>query len=111
MIFWKYLLKKKKEQVITILKERNYSILDNDEEFKYLRSMKIEDVEEENFNKLVKQCDEKMVELELMKKETPNKLWEKELMVLSEKYKNYVITRGLRMGGSIKKKLKGKKKN
>jgi hypothetical protein len=32
-------------------------------------------------------------------------------MVLSEKYKNYVITRGLRMGGSIKKKLKGKKKN
>jgi DNA topoisomerase-2 len=105
------LRKKKKEQVITILKERNYSILDNDEEFKYLRSMKIEDVEEENFNKLLKQCDEKMVELQLMKKETPNKLWEKELMVLSEKYKNYVITRGLRMGGSIKKKLKGKKKN
>ena len=43
-----HLRKKKKQIVIELLKNRNYDIIDNDNEFKYLRSMTFEQLEEEN---------------------------------------------------------------
>ena len=53
------LRKKKKEAVIALLKERNYDVMDEDEEYKYLRGMRIEQVEEENVEKLLKDKDKK----------------------------------------------------
>lgn len=103
------LRKKKKSDVIELLKERNYDIINDDEEFKYLRNMKIEDVEEENFNKLLKDCEIKKLELEELKKETPSGMWSKELDILTIKFKEYVNLRKLRKGEVIKKKLKIKK--
>ena len=71
--------------------------------------MKIEDVEEENFNKLLKDCEIKKLELEELKKETPSGMWSKELDILTIKFKEYVNLRKLRKGEVIKKKLKIKK--
>ena len=47
------LRKKKKQQVIELLKSKNYDVIDGDEEFKYLRTMPIDSVEEENVAKLL----------------------------------------------------------
>ena len=50
------LRKKKKHQVIELLKTRNYNVVDQDDEYKYLRQMRLEMVEEENMIKLRKKA-------------------------------------------------------
>ncbi len=100
------LRKKKKQEVISMLKQKGYDIIDNDEEYKYLRTMTIDSVEEENFEKLLKLKEEKENELEIIKKTTIEEMWIKELDNLTEIYKNYQIERLERATG-----IKSKKKN
>ena len=69
---------------------RNYDILEGDGEFKYLRSMRIEQVEEENITKLLNERDHKMEELESFKKETPKSLWSQELNEFKERVENII---------------------
>ena len=64
------LRKKKKDVVIQLLKDRSYDILDGDEEYKYLREMRLSMVEEENYNKLMVEKDNKAKELEVLKNTT-----------------------------------------
>jgi len=104
------LRKKKKQDVISLLIERKYDMIDNDNEFKYLRNMKIEEVEEENFEKLLNQCELRVKDLEKLKKETPSNLWMKELKILEKEYDNYIKLRKVRNGTLIKKKFKVSKK-
>ena len=104
------LRKKKKEQVIQLLKNRNYDILDNDEEYKYLRTMSIDSVEEENYIKLMKEKEDKIKQLSILKKTTVEELWLKELDVLMEQWKKYKEARNRRVFGiKSAKKIKIKK--
>jgi DNA topoisomerase-2 len=103
------LRKKKKAQVIAMLETRQYDVIDEDEDFKYLRSMRIEQVEEENIKKLRDERDSKIKELELLKKTTPETMWNTELDTLVTQYKSYTKNRANRMKG-VKSKLKVKKK-
>ena len=103
------LRKKKKQVVIDMLKQKGYDVINNDEEYKYLRTMTIDSVEEENFEKLLKLKEEKQVELELIKKTTIEQMWIKELDNLNKEYKNYQNERLERASG-IKSKSKIKKK-
>jgi DNA topoisomerase-2 len=98
------LRKKKKEAVIALLKERNYDVMDEDEEYKYLRGMRIEQVEEENVEKLLKDKDEKMAEYEILKKTTLKEMWKKELKELKSEFEKYQRARRVRQYGK-----KGKK--
>ena len=98
------LRKKKKEQVIALLKERNYDVMDEDEEYKYLRGMRIEQVEEENVAKLLKDKDEKMAEYDILKKTTLKEMWKKELNELNCEFEKYQRARRMRQYGK-----KGKK--
>lgn len=102
------LRRKKKSQVIDLLKERNYDIIDNDSEYKYLRSMKIESVEEENMMKLLKERDLKIKELETIKKTTIEKMWIDELNVLKVEYLKYKKDRVDKLYGITKQKIKKK---
>ena len=106
--------KKKKAEVIDMLKTKNYAVIDGDEEYKYLRSMTIDSVEEENYKRLVKEREDKEVELEQIKKITIEKMWLSELTELEQayvKYRNYRTIRQKGVGAKIKKKSKkGKKK-
>lgn len=104
------LRRKKKEIVIKLLEDRNYDVIDDDREFKYLRSMKIEDVEEENMNKLIEERNNKIVELEIIKQTTPETIWLEELDNLKEQYKTYRLGRANRKSGGQKKKVKKIKK-
>lgn len=99
------LRKKKKEQVIALLKEGNYDVMDNDEEYKYLRGMRIEQVEEENVAKLLKDKDTKMTEYNILKKTTLKEMWKRELKELKGEFEKYQRARRVRQYGK-----KGKKK-
>ena len=109
------LRRKKKAQVIGMLKERSYDVIDEDEDYKYLRSMRIEQVEEENIKKLRDERDSKIKELDILKKTTPEAMWESELNTLLIQYKLYRQNRINRNKGTPKskriiKKKKGKAK-
>lgn len=108
------LRKKKKHEVIELLKTRNYNVIDQDEEYKYLRQMRLEMVEEENIIKLRKERDEKMKQLELLKNTSESKMWLRDLKDFEKHYNKYLIEREDRMYGKVtkrKKKIKIKKKN
>ena len=92
------LRKKKKQEVIALLKERNYDTIDDDEEYKYLRTMRIEQVEEENVEKLVKEKGNKLKALEILKKTSVKKMWKQELKELLDEFVKYQKARGIRQG-------------
>ena len=98
------LRKKKKATVIELLKTRNYDVIDNDNEYKYLRQMRIESVEEENIVKLRNERDEKMKELEILKNTSERKMWLTDLKQFDKLYEKYLINRQDRVFGKVKKK-------
>jgi hypothetical protein len=104
------LRKKKKAVVIELLKSMNFDIIDGDDGFKYLRSMTIDSVEEENYEKIMNECEEKMKQLDDLKKKTIESMWLEELSVLQTQYKKYKKERTDRLTGGGSKKLKIKKK-
>tara|TARA_B100001093_G_scaffold458909_1_gene471673 strand:+ start:24 stop:677 length:654 start_codon:yes stop_codon:yes gene_type:complete len=105
------LRRKKKVEVINLLKEGNYDVINEDEEYKYLRTMRIEQVEEENIEKLMNEKNQREKEHKILLKTTPEKMWNSELDILEKEYLKYQNFRKLRNGESIKKKFKKKKKN
>ena len=94
------------------MKSLNFDIIDDDEGFKYLRSMTIDSVEEENYEKLMKECEEKAKQLDILKEKTIENMWLEEISVLEKQYVKYKKERNDRLtGGSIKKvRLKKSKK-
>tara|TARA_B100001093_G_scaffold83901_1_gene75439 strand:+ start:21578 stop:25045 length:3468 start_codon:yes stop_codon:yes gene_type:complete len=104
------LRRKKKNDVIELLSSRNYDKLNNDNEYKYLRSMRIESVEEENMLKLLKDCDIKIKELEVIKKTTVEEMWISELDKLQLEYIKYKKDRIEKLYGLTKTKTKRIKK-
>jgi DNA topoisomerase-2 len=106
------LRKKKKDDVINMLKEKNYDMIDGDTEYKYLRNMTIDSVEEENYEKLLKLKGEKDVILDIIKNTTIEDTWLNELSVLEKeyaRYKNSRVVRAKGIGAKIKKKKIKKK--
>ena len=53
------ILRKRKAEVISMFKEKDYAVINGDEEYKYLRTMPIDSVEEENYNNLLKVREKK----------------------------------------------------
>ena len=105
------LRKKKKDVVIQLLKDRDYDILDEDEDYKYLREMRLSMVEEENYNKLMEERDNKAKELEVLKNTTIEQMWLRELNELEKaiaKYRNDRKVRQFGLGAKIKKKTSKK---
>ena len=105
------LRRKKQAVVIALLTSRDYAIIDEDPDYKYLRSMRIDQVEEENIVKLLAECDKKKQELEELRNQTPAAMWTTELKVLREQYLQYKLNRHERQKGSGKKRVKAKKAN
>lgn len=87
------LRRKKKEAVISELRERGYATLPDDSEFKYLRSMSFDNLVEENIAQLRKERDEMMAELEILRGSSCSSLWLKDLEKFEEAYEEYVVFR------------------
>lgn len=104
------LRRKKKEQVVEMLKAYEFAMIDNDGEYKYLRSMHIDSVIEENIEKLRNERDEKMKELNILKGTTIIHMWLRELEELEEVYDRYILERKAREEGRDLEETKGKSK-
>jgi DNA topoisomerase-2 len=98
------LRKKKKQEIIDMLVEKNYDKIDDDEEFKYLVKMPMDSVSEENVEKLLTEHKEKQDELERIKSTTIEQMWLSELEILENEYQAYQKEREQSQIGEIKKK-------
>ena len=104
------LRKKNKAQVSTMLTEKGYNMIDNDNEYKYLVKLPMDSVTEENVQKIFKEQENKAAELEVVKNTSRNQMWTKELIGLKKDYTDYLEERERLMFGEddeikIKKKV------
>mgnify|MGYP006440553447 FL=1 len=104
---------KKKEEVIKLLNDKKYSIINDDIEFKYLVKMSMDSVTEENINKLSNEHDKKAEELDLIQSKTIQNMWLEELSELLKQFNIYQEDRqrscediSIKKTKIIKKKLK-----
>jgi DNA topoisomerase-2 len=105
------LRRKKREQILEILENKNYAKIDNDKDYKYLIKMPMDSVTEENVNKLLKDKDEKENKLENIKNTTINEMWKCELYNLREKYIEYKEERTKIINGGVQNEVQKKKKS
>ena len=91
------LRKKKSEEVIKMLKDKNYDVMDC--EYKYLTKMPMDSVTEENVDKLNKEHKNKNDQLESVKNTTKHQMWLFELEVLKSEYLEYKENRERLMNG------------
>ena len=105
------LVKKKKKEVIEILKNKNYKIVDEDKDYGYLRSLPVDSMEEENWKKLLKDLKDCETQYIKLKKKSIQKMWTEELEELEEEFKKYQKEREKRVYGVENKKSKTKKTN
>jgi len=101
---------KKKEQVIKMLEEKGYDIIEDDQDYKYLVKMPMDSVTDENVEKIFKEQCAKETELETIKTTSINQMWSSELDSLREEYIIYKEERQrLTDGIESKKKVAVKK--
>jgi DNA topoisomerase-2 len=96
------LRKKKKQEIIDMLQEKNYDTIDEDPEFKYLVKMPMDSVSEENIEKLLKEHSIKNAELKHVKETTIQQMWLSELEILENEYQEYQKEREQSQLGEIK---------
>jgi DNA topoisomerase-2 len=110
------LRKKKKDEVVDMLNEKDYDVIDDDEDFKYLTKMPMDSVTEENVERLYKERGNKNAELDKVKTTTIHKMWLDDLETLKSVYGEYKEDRARLMSGAdskpkkktvVKKKTKG----
>jgi DNA topoisomerase-2 len=104
------LRKKKKEEVTILLQSKDYAVLDEDMEYKYLTKMPMDSVTEENVSKLLKDWETKKAELQIIQNTKVQQMWLTELETLKGAYLEYKeererLTYGLEKKKHIVKKL------
>ena len=87
------LRKKKKDEIITMLVTKSYTVIDDDNDFKYLIKMPMDSVSEENVDKLNKEHKNKSDELQRIKDMSEQQMWLKELENLEQEYLKYKADR------------------
>ena len=87
------LRRKTKEQVCLLLQGKNYEVIDNDLEYKYLTKMPMDSVSEENAGRLFSETNKKREEYERMKEIAPQQMWLSELDLLLRGYLKYKESR------------------
>jgi DNA topoisomerase II len=98
------LRRKKKEEVTQLLAQKNYDVIDEDLDYKYLVKLPMDSVTEENVARLLKEHGDKVVELANIKAKTVQQMWLQELEVLETEYNKYREERERSMMGVAAKK-------
>ena len=80
------LRKKKKDEVTLLLKGKAYTVMDDDEDYKYLVKMPMDSVTEENIIRLEKDHGDKVLELAFVESQSPQAMWLTELVTLEKEY-------------------------
>ena len=93
------LRKKKKETIFKLLADKDYAVIEEDTEYKYLVKMPMDSVTEENVDKLNREYSTKKMELDIVTSTTVNQMWTNELDKLSQEYLEYKEERERLMSG------------
>jgi len=101
---------KPKTEILRVLNEKKYQVMDGDEDFKYLLKMPMDSVSSENVEKLLIETTNKEKDLELIQKTSIQQFWLQELTSLENLYKDYLEERKRmfsddKENGSSKKKV------
>lgn len=104
------LRRKKREEVVAMLTKKGYSIIGDDEEYKYLTRMPMDSVTEENVTKLNKEVEQKTDELNILQATTQQEMWLQELTKLEQEYHSYKEERERQQSGIKKTVVKKKTK-
>ena len=83
------LRRKTKERVVELLVSKQYDIIDEDVDYKYLVKMSMDSVTEENVAKMMEERDKKAAELEVVMSKPTMVMWEEELIALELEYNRY----------------------
>ena len=83
------LRRKKKEQVSQLLFSKNYLVVDNDNDYKYLTKLPMDSVTEENIQRLENEQQNKQHELDIIKNTSIQNMWINELEKLETEYLKY----------------------
>jgi DNA topoisomerase-2 len=102
------LRKKKKTEIITMLQEKEYDVIEDDDEFKYLIKMPMDSVSEENVERLNKEHKDKSDELQRIKETSEQQMWMSELDCLEQEYGRFRAERSQSGNNKDKKKTSGK---
>jgi DNA topoisomerase-2 len=78
------LRKKRKEDILELLKGKNYDVIDDDADYKYLLKMPMDSVSEENADRLLKDRDGKEKELVVIQSTSIENMWLNELDELKQ---------------------------
>jgi DNA topoisomerase-2 len=108
------LRKKKTAEVSAILKTRNYAVIEDDTDYKYLVRLPMDSVTEENIAKIINERDRKLGELATLKATSEKQIWLNELSLLRKEYVKILDKAKLEKSGSAStsavKKMKTVKK-
>jgi len=104
------LRKKKKDEVVNMLTDKKYDVIDNDGDYKYLTKMPMDSVTEENVARLYKEHGNKEHELKKLMDTTINDMWLGELDKLRECYLEYKEERERLNNGEVTTKKQPTKK-
>ncbi|MFY7731259.1 MAG: DNA gyrase subunit A [Flavobacterium sp.] len=80
---------KPKSQVVEMLQQKGYDMLEDDANYAYLVKMSMDSVTKENVEKLIQDRDHKQAELDRVKSTTPSEMWLRELAVFKDEYLCY----------------------
>ena len=83
------LRKKKREEVVQMLKDKSYFMKSDEDDYRYLIKLPMDSVTEENVETLEKETKQKAEELNAVKNKTIYKMWLDELEVLEKEYTKY----------------------
>ena len=83
------LRKKNKHDICEMLQHKDYDMVGDDHEFKYLVKMPMDSVSEENIEKLLKEHATKQDEMERIKETSIQHMWLSELDILEKEYQEY----------------------
>jgi DNA topoisomerase-2 len=100
------LRKKKKSEIIDMLKEKHYDLIEGDDEYKYLTRMPMDSVSEENVEKINREHNDKNDELMRIKETTVEQMWLSELDILENEYQSYQQERTQSQMGEVGTKKK-----
>jgi len=84
------LRRKSKEEMCQLLKEHDYDIMNEDEDYKYLVKMPMDSVCQENVKRLENEHSTKEKELKITKSKTTEQMWLEELDVLRKEYLEFI---------------------
>ena len=99
---------KKRDAIVEMLRSKNYDILKDDDEYKYLVKMPMDSVSEENMERLNHDHQEKSAALKKMQETSIEQMWLHELEHLKTEYLQYRVERERSSDSSVSEPKKKK---